>query len=348
MLDVSVVVVSYNTKDLLRDCLAAAYRSLAQLLPDGRELAGEVWVVDNASADGSADMVREEFPLAHLIANTENRGFAAANNQALAQAQGRYLLLLNPDTRALDDSLPRLVAFMDDCPAAGVAGGQLLNADGSRQHSAFRFPTLRMTFFDFFPIHHRFMDSRLNGRYASSAYRAAFQIDHPLGACFIVRREAMDQVGPLDEQFFMYCEEIDWCMRMKLAGWQVWYTPASRVIHYVGQSSRQFKARMLVELWRSRYRLFAKHYPPSYQQRNRRLVNFGLRVQAFRDWFAVVRGRLARPEFAERLGAYGQIWDLPAGAELPDGSRLAEVSSPPEREAVSQGPKRRKRKAPRK
>ncbi len=318
MLDLSVIVVSYNTKDLLRECLAAAFLSLARPTPDGRELTSELWVVDNASPDGSADMVRAEFPSARLIANQENRGFAAANNQAMAHAQGRYFLLLNPDTVALEDAMPRLAAFMDECPAAGVAGGQLLNSDGSRQQSAFRFPTLRQTFLDFFPINHRLVDSRLNGRYPRSWFGRPFQVDHPLGACLIARREAVDQIGLLDEQFFMYCEEIDWCIRMKLAGWQVWYTPAARIIHYIGQSSQQFRGKMRVELWKSRYRLFAKHYPVSFQRRNRRLVLLGLRVQAFRDWWAVVRGRMGREEFAERLSAYGQIWDLRIGSEMPE------------------------------
>ncbi|MCL4535441.1 MAG: glycosyltransferase family 2 protein [Bacteroidetes bacterium] len=310
MLDLSVVVVSYNTLALLRECLASATRSLAMPLPDGRQLKGEVFVVDNASQDGSAEMVRAEFPQARLIANDANRGFAAANNQALAQARGRYYLLLNPDTLALDDALPRLVEFMDGCPSAGAAGGQLLNSDGSRQHSAFRFPNLWMSFFDFFPINHRLANSRLNGRYPRSCYQRPFQIDHPLGACLIVRREAAEQIGPLDEQFFMYCEEIDWCMRLKLAGWQVWYTPEARIVHHVAQSSRQFRGPMLVALHRSRYRLFAKHYSPGFQRWNRRIVRTGLRWQALRDWWAVARGRLSREEFGDRLMAYGQIWGL--------------------------------------
>jgi hypothetical protein len=270
----------------------------------------ELFVVDNASPDGSAEMVARDFPTIALIANEENRGFAAANNQAMARANGRYLLMLNPDTEVQDDGLPRLVSFLESKKEAGAAGGQLVNPDGSFQHSAFHFPTLWMSFFDFVPINHRIINSRLNGRYPRSTYSRAFQIDHPLGACMIVRAEAAAQVGWLDEQFFMYCEEIDWCMQLKKAGWEIWYTPDTKVVHHIGASARQFKGRMLVELYRSRQRLFAKHYSVSFQNRHRSIVRIGLRKQALGDWWAVVRGRLTRDEFADRLDAYGQIWAL--------------------------------------
>lgn len=126
----------------------------------------------------------------------------------------------------------------------------------------------------------------------------------------IIRAEAAREVGLLDEQFFMYCEEIDWCLRLKKAGWEAWYTPEARIIHHIGASSRQFKGKMLVELHRSRQRLFAKHYSPSFLARHRRIVHFALRKQALGDWWAVVRGRLSREDFAERLDAYGQIWAM--------------------------------------
>jgi N-acetylglucosaminyl-diphospho-decaprenol L-rhamnosyltransferase len=310
VLDLSVVVVSYNTIDLLRECLATAVVSLASPGADGLRLEYELFVVDNASVDGSVAMVAEEFPQAKLIANDTNRGFAAANNQALAQATGRYYLLLNPDTEVIGDALPSLVAFMDDHPKAGAAGARLENPDRTFQHSAFRFPTLWMSFFDFFPLNHRVVNSRLNGRYPRSKYTRPFQIDHPLGACMIVRAEAAAQVGLLDERFFMYCEEIDWCMRIKQAGWEIWCTPDSGVVHHVGASARQFRGPMLVELHRSRQRLFAKHYSPAFQSRHKAIVRFGLRRQALLDWWAVVRGRLSRAEFAERLAAYGEIWGL--------------------------------------
>jgi GT2 family glycosyltransferase len=221
--DLSIVVVSYNTRQLLKECLDSVYASLAESI-----LVSEVVVVDNASQDGSAVMVRKHFPRFRLIANEDNRGFAAANNQALrALGYGtgdtshpplpKYAMLLNPDTIVGRRALTTLVRFMDENPKAGACGARLLHSDGSFQHSAFAFPTLLQVFLDFFPINYRLTDSRANGRYPRRLYRAGepFPIDHPLGAALMVRREAIEQVGLLDEGFFMYCEEIDWCLRLK-------------------------------------------------------------------------------------------------------------------------------------
>ena len=291
MLDLSVIIVSYNTRDLLRDCLRSVYRSLGTA-----GLAAEVLVVDNASRDGSAEMVRGEFPGAAIISNAENRGFAAANNQALRQAQGRYLLLLNPDTVVQGDALPALARFMDEHTQAGVACGRLLYGDGSFQHSCFRFPTLLMSFLDFFPVNHRITGSRLNGRYPHSWFERPFPIDHPLGACFIVRREAVEQVGLLDEQFFIYCEEIDWCIRIRRAGWEAYYTPTATIVHLEGRSTQQFRGPMLVELHRSRYRLFRKHYGPAFQWANRQIVRLGMARHALRDRLRVRQGKLTRAD----------------------------------------------------
>ena len=162
--DLSVVIVSFNVRELLRGCLQALVPSSKFQVPSSGvcSVEHETWnmeliVVDNASADGSAAMVQQEFPAVQLIVNTENRGYAAANNQGISAAHGRYVLLLNPDTVVLDEALANLVRFLDEHPRAGAVGGRLLNADGSFQHSAFRFPTLTMTLLDFFP-RHRLLD----------------------------------------------------------------------------------------------------------------------------------------------------------------------------------------------
>jgi len=302
-LDLSIVTVSYNVSALLSACLSSVYQGLAQT-----SLATEVWVIDNASCDDSAAMVRRDFPQAHLLTNQENKGFAAATNQGLRQSQGCYLLLLNPDTQVLDEALATLVAFMEAHPAAGAAGARLLHADGSFQHSAFRFPTLSQIFLDFFPLHHRLLDSPLNGRYPRRLYAAGdpFPIDHPLGAAMMVRRETMAQVGMLDERFFMYCEEIDWAMRIRRAGWEIHCVPQARIIHHVGRSTQQFRDQMFVALWRSRYLLFAKHYGPTFRRLARILVYLGLRRERAR----LAHLGLSPAEMETRRRAFDTVWQI--------------------------------------
>lgn len=305
-MDLSIVIVSYNVRDLLRDCLRSIQASLA-LNP---ELAAEILVVDNASTDGSARMVSAEFPGVDLIERATNDGFAAANNAAIRRSAGRYVLLLNPDTVVLRDALDRVVRFLDEHPAVGVAGAKLLYPDGTRQHSCFRFPTLWMSFLDFFPINHRLTSSRLNGRYPSRDDGRAYPIDHPLGAFFAVRREAIEQVGLLDEGYFIYCEEVDWALRIKRAGWEAYYVPTAEVIHYGGQSTQQFRGKMLVELYRSRFRLFRKHYGSLYVWAARRIIHLGLAWELRRARRAAGRGDITSDDLRERTEAYKTIWGL--------------------------------------
>ncbi len=302
-MDLSIVTVSFNVSALLSACLSSVYQSLAQT-----PLAAEVWAIDNASRDDSAAMVRRDFPQAHLITNQKNKGFAAATNQGLRQSQGRYLLLLNPDTQVLGDALEVLVAFMEAHSTAGAAGARLLHPHGSFQHSAFHFPTLAQIFLDFFPLHHRLLDSPLNGRYSRRLYAAGdpFPIDHPLGAAMMVRRETMAQVGMLDERFFMYCEEIDWAMRICRAGWEIFCVPQARIIHHVGRSTRQFRDQMFVALWRSRYLLFAKHYSPTFRRLARILVYLGLRRERAR----LAHLGLSPAEMEARQRAFDTVWQI--------------------------------------
>jgi len=298
--DLSIIVVSYNTRDLTLAALTAASRSLAD-----SDLAYEVLIVDNASPDGSADAVRQAFPGVTLIANDENRGFAAANNQGLAASQGRHAVLLNPDTAVLDDALTQLVRFLNEHPHAGACAPSLLYADGGFQHNAFRFPGLAQTFLDFFPLHGRIAESRLNGRYPRSLCERGqpFPIDHPLGACLMVRRAAIDQVGLMDEGYFMYVEEIDWCRRIQAAGWGVYCVPRARVIHHAGQATRQFRDAMFVALWQSRLRYFDKYHGPAFRWAVRRVIRLGLWREARR----ARRAGLSDEELSRRLAAYDQV-----------------------------------------
>ncbi len=312
MIDLSIVIVSYNTRDLLAACLESV--TAAQDVASADVLSTEILVVDNASPDGSAEMVRVQYPGVCLIANAENRGFSAANNQAFARTQGRYVLMLNPDTRVRPGALQLLVRFMDHNPRAGACGGWLQYADGSFQHSAFSFPTLSQIALDFFPINWRLTDSRLNGRYPRRWYERGtpFQVDHLLGADLLVRRQAADQIGWLDDRFFIYCEEIDWCLRIRRAGWQIWCVPEAVIVHHEAQSTRQFRDRMFVELWRARVRLFEKHYGRAFRLVAGRLVRLGLWNERRVLRQAAEIGTVSPEEMSRRLAAYAQVENLVA------------------------------------
>jgi N-acetylglucosaminyl-diphospho-decaprenol L-rhamnosyltransferase len=309
-MDLAIITVSYNTRDLLADCLASALAGLAR-----SGLAGRVWVVDNASADGSAEMVRERFPDVHLVAHDDNLGFAGGNNLALwamgfgSEISPRHVLFLNPDTRVKGDALGAMVRFLDETPQAGAAGARLVHGDGSFQHSAFAFPGLMQIFLDFFPLHHRLLDSRLNGRYPRRLYQAGrpFAVDHPLGAALMVRGETLAQLGSFDERFFMYCEEIDLCWRLKGAGWAIYCVPQAEIVHLVGQSTRQFRDRMFVALWRSRFLMFDKHESATFRWAARRLVRLGLWAEAQQARAAHSRGEITASELQGRLAAFGDV-----------------------------------------
>jgi hypothetical protein len=279
--DLSVVTVTYNSADVIVRCLESALASA----PSG----SEHFVVDNASSDGTVALVRERFPSVRLIGNPRNVGFGTANNQAIRQSFGRYVTLLNPDSEVPGDSLAALVRFMDAHPRAAVAGGRLRYADGRFQDSAFHFPTLAQIFLDYFPIDWRLAQSRLNGRYPRGLDCESFQIDHPLGALMCVRRAAIEQVGPFDEGYFMYVEEVDWCYRFKRAGWEVWHCPEALAIHHGGRSTGQRAGEMLAELHRSRLRFYRKHYPAWFRMGARIIVTAGMATQMAADWLADLR-----------------------------------------------------------
>lgn len=309
-MDLAIITVSYNTKQLLAECLESA---LAGLERSG--LIGEVWVVDNASPDGSAGMVRTSFANVRLIAHEENIGFAAGNNLALeamgfgSAATPRHILFLNPDTRVVGDALGTMVRFLDALPAAGAVGPRLVHGDGSFQHSAFAFPGLAQLLLDFFPIHRRLLDSALNGRYPRRRYEAAqpFMVDHPLGAALMVRGSTLSRVGGFDERFFMYCEEIDLCQRIKQEGWDIYCVPEAEIVHLVGQSTGQFRERMFVALWRSRFLMYDKHRSAAFRWIARRLVRLGLWAEARRARAAHRRGAIDEAQLQRRLAAYREV-----------------------------------------
>ncbi|MBN1890673.1 MAG: glycosyltransferase family 2 protein [Thermoflexales bacterium] len=301
-LDLAIVIVNWNVRELLAACLEALFRFQLSAF------SFQVVVVDNASRDGSVEMVRGRFPQVRLIANSHNEGFAGGNNQGLrelglgarhstqsietrnpkSETQGpdrpRYVLLLNPDTLVREGAIAAMVDFMDRTPQAGACGARLVYGDGSFQHSAFGFPGLAQIGLDFWPLHGRLLESRLNGRYPRRLYAAGrpFEVDHPLGAALMVRAEAIAHAGLMDEGFHMYCEEIDWCWHIKAAGWRIYCVPQAEIVHYGGQSSAQARPEMIVALWRSRKRLYTTYYPAWKRRLAFALVRAGARAQAGR------------------------------------------------------------------
>jgi GT2 family glycosyltransferase len=250
--DVSIILVSWNTRDLTLQCLAS--------LPDALGgLRGEVWVVDNGSRDGSVLAIRTQHPDVRVIANVENVGFAAANNQAMRASSGRYALLLNTDTVASPGSIAALVRFADEHPRAGLVGPMLLNPDGSYQGSFARRPSVVGEL-----LSAAGLGVRLFGpwypNYGPDAAGAPRRAGYIQGAAMLARREAFEQVGLMDDGYFMYSEEPDWCLRMARARWETWYTPEARITHLGGQSTRQRRQEMVVALYRSKVRYFAKHH----------------------------------------------------------------------------------------
>ena len=249
----SILIVNWNVRDLLRDCLRSVERGRGAL-----DI--EVIVVDSASTDGSVAMVAADFPWVKLLPQTENVGFPRGNNIALAQARGDYLLLLNPDTVVLGDGLSELVRFLRAHPDVGAVGPQLLNPDGSVQSSRRRFPTVATGFFE---------STWLEGL-APGALRRYYALDLPddltadvewlTGACIMAPRAVYEQIGGLDEGYFMYSEELDWCRRIVGAGWRVVYHPAAQVVHHVGKSSEQAVTNRHINFQRAKLRYYRKYH----------------------------------------------------------------------------------------
>src|SRR5581483_743369 len=257
--DVTVIIVNYNTRERLRSCLRSVARS------NGPPTI-QVIVVDNASSDGSANMVAAEFPDVELVRNSANVGFARANNGAIERSCGRTVLLLNPDTELPPDALPTLVGYLDAHSDVGAVGPKLVLADGTLDLACRRsFPTPSVAFYRLsglsrlFPGHPRF------GRYNLRCLDADVEVDVDAvsGACMLGRREVIDQVGGLDERFFMYGEDLDWAYRIKAQGWRIRYNPGVVVRHYKGEASRQDSQRATIAFYDAMRLFYEKHYRSS-------------------------------------------------------------------------------------
>lgn len=340
--DLTAIIVSWNVRDLLRRCLLSVCKAHAAGMPSNEQekvadhstprtagskprterqppleakesaaashLRIEVIVVDNASSDGSQEMIRAEFPHVRLISNDRNRGFTAANNQGLNLSRGRTLLLLNPDAELLDDALLTMTRYMDDHPEVGALGPQLRYPDGSPQSSRRRFPTLATGLVESTILQEWWPDNRLIRRYtvADRGDDLVQEVDWLVGACLLVRRQAYEEVGGLDEGYFMYSEEMDWCRRLKDAGWRIIYLPTAVVIHHEGKSSEQVVAARHIHFHSSKVRYFRKHHGRWQGEFLRCFLLLTYVYQLGREGLKWLVGH-KRPLRADRVRAYWQV-----------------------------------------
>jgi GT2 family glycosyltransferase len=252
-LDISIIIVNWNTRELLLECLASIFETV-------KNMTFEVWFVDNASVDGSVESVKNNYPDINIIENERNLGFAAANNIALKRMNGRYALLLNTDATLTESAVDELYSFMEDNHKTGIACGQLLNMDGSKQNSIANFPSLLSLLCNETVLRILFPNKFPSKR---EEYTTPLEVDSCIGACMIVRKEAMDEVGIFDEGYFFYLEETDWAYRMKQAGWKVFFVPTARIFHAQGKSVGK-SANKKIMFYRSRYYFFKKWHESTY------------------------------------------------------------------------------------
>ncbi|MHB1000914.1 MAG: glycosyltransferase family 2 protein [Armatimonadota bacterium] len=252
-MDLSIIIVNWNTCRELRNCLASVERDNTGNM--------EVIVVDNASSDNSRQMVKDEFAQVHLIENTANVGFAKGSNTGISISRGRYVLLLNPDSEVQQGSFNALIRFGDENPQAGIFGLKVLNSDGTIQHSCRKAPTLGAVLFRNSVMGRLFPNNPYTREYlmASWDHDKIAEIDWVSGAALVMRRELIDDIGILDERFYMYCEDMDLGYRARQSGWKVMYFPGAVVVHAKGRSSDKDPNRMIIEHHKSMYRYFMKH-----------------------------------------------------------------------------------------
>lgn len=256
-MDLSTILVNYKSRGPLLECLAS-------LAPDLRDLQAEVIVVDNDSRDGTVEELRARHPDVTVIANPENVGFARAVNQGLATARGARLLLINPDCVVRPGAVPTLIQFLDRHARTGIAAPRILNPDGSAEFSARAFPDHMTFLFNRYSLLTRlFPGNRFSRRYLMTDWDHASvrDVDWVSGACMMVRREALDRVGPMDEAFFMFNEDVDWCRRMNQAGWSVSYVPDAVVVHHIGASKSRVASKVIYQRHRGMIHYFHKHHP---------------------------------------------------------------------------------------
>jgi N-acetylglucosaminyl-diphospho-decaprenol L-rhamnosyltransferase len=313
--DISVIVVNWNVRDLLRRCLLSFNLSREDLVI-------EAIVVDCASSDGSVEMVQREFPWIRLIASEENLGYARGNNVGMAAARGRYLLLLNPDTEPVGDALGGMARYLDTHPTVGALGPALRYPDGALQSSRRRFPTLATAFCESTLLHQWFPNNRVARRYHLDDRPADVPqpVDWLVGAALMIRRQAWQQVGPLDEGFFMYFEELDWCRRCRAAGWEIHYLPTAEIVHHEGKSSEQVTTARTIRFQRSKIRYYRKYFGPGWSLVVRLFLLGAFAFQLAEEIFKWVLGH-KRALRRERMSSY---WQVLSSGLVADGSGQAD------------------------
>ncbi len=277
---ISIVIVSFNVETLLKECLASVYRETT-------EAAFDIWVVDNHSRDNSVQMVKDSFPDVHLIENDRNLGFPKANNQAVARSTSDYILLLNPDTIVRDGAIDKMVRFMDEHPDVGVSGCRVLNEDGSLQLACRRsIPTPRVAFYRLTGLSRLFPNSKTMARYNLTYLdpNAPHEVDAVSGAFLVIRRKVVDAIGVLDESFFIYGEDMDWCIRAKKAGWKVMYYPHAQIIHYKGVGCKTNNLKTTYEFYRAMVLFHRKHFAGECAWPTNLIIYIGIVLTALLAW----------------------------------------------------------------
>ncbi len=300
-ISISIIIVNWNVKDLLRKCLQSLFASEVQ----GRL---EVIVVDSASSDGSAEMVKQEFPRVALIASDENLGFARGNNVGAAEATGDAFFLLNPDTRLEPDTLATLQNYLQSHPTVGAVAPQLLWPDGSTQSSRRRFPTIGTLFWESTLLHQWFPHNKFARYYHFDDIppTESARVDWAVGAALFIRREVWEQVGGLDETLFMYFEETDWQRRVAESDWEIHYLPTAKVTHYEGQSSGQVFAARTIRFQRSKIRYTQKCFGRWWAALLRVFLWLTFAFQLGEETVKWVVGH-KRPLRRERMSAYLEV-----------------------------------------
>lgn len=267
-MDLSIIIVNWNVRVLLTKCLNSIFSC-----PKGREF--EVIIIDNASEDGSIEMITQQFPQVRLILNKSNKGFAKANNQGLREMRGEFALLLNPDTIVGEEAIDKMVEFMKENDDVGILGPKIINPDGSLQASAFSYPTL----IDDIILGFRsnlFFTGKFISHYHSRLYHLPdhpFRVDWVSGACLMIRKKTIEDIGLLDERLFLFAEDLDWCLRAKNGGWKVIYFPRACIVHYGGQST---KKNLQMKIWSFYFKrfYFAKKYRGRFSMGFLKFVSF--------------------------------------------------------------------------
>jgi GT2 family glycosyltransferase len=259
-MDISICIVTWNVSALLRDCLNSIYKNT-----DG--LTYEVIVVDNDSKDDSVEMVKREFPQVKLIENKTNAGFTRANNQAIKVAKGKMIMILNPDTEIIGNTMRQMMDFMDVHPECGVLGPKLLNTDGTLQRSCKTFPTLEVMLYNALFLDSLFPRSKVFGKHFMTwwDFDNIMEVEQPMGSALLIRREVLDSVGLFDEKIYFWFDEVDLLYRIKHSGWKIYFTPFAQIKHHLSKSFKQWKSFKQIMsgtiVWRkSRNYFFRKHY----------------------------------------------------------------------------------------